>query len=345
MAILGALIVAGQWLWTERSRTDLSRALDVVPEQTQRLYFTDWAEVRRVLEIDDDVIPTASSITAMVERAYETDFSAVSSIETAAVALEENFGFSPATIQWEAYSQEPGGAAMVVKMPDGFDFEKVEGNLDDLGFTAPKEETGVWAGGIDLVAAIDPTITPMLQYVAILADKGLIVTSDQEPYAEKVAAVALGEDPSLADVQVVREVVKPIEGPVAAEVWTRDFACSDLSMSKTENAGDQNEADALIAQAGEITPLTGLVMALDAERTFAVSQLFENTDAAKKNLPTRAKLAVGPAPGRGGSFSDDLRLISSETQGASVQLRFEPRADTGFLLSALDTGPVLFATC
>lgn len=345
LAVLGALVVAGHWLWTERNRTELSRALDVVPEATQRLYFTDWTGVRRALDVAEDEAPSEATITAMIDRAYDTDLSAVSSIDSAAVALQKYFGFSPATIAWEAYAQEPAGAAMVVKMPDGFAFEEVEENLDGLGFTEPKSKDGVWSGGIDLVAAIDPTITPLLQYVVVLADRGLIVTSDQEPYARKVAGVAGGEDPSLGDVQVVREVVRPVEDPVVAEVWARDFACDDLSMSQTDDVDAQNEADALVAAAGKLTPLAGMVMSLDARRTLAVSQLFEDVDDAKENLPTRAKLAVGPAPGRGGSFSDDLELVSSETKGATVQLRFEPRQDTGFLLSALDTGPVLFATC
>lgn len=345
LAVLAALVLTGHWLWTERNRTDLSRALEVVPEETQRLYFTDWAEVRRALDFEETESPSEASIAAMIERAYDTDLSAVSSIDSAAVALERNFGFSPATIEWEAYAQGSGGAAMVVRLSDDFDVEQVEDNLDELGFTRPRDATGVWLGGIDLVAGIDPTITPLLQYVVVLEDQGLIVTSDVESYASEAAAVARGKSPSLGDVQVAREVVKPVEDPVAAELWSRDFACDDLSMSKSEDQDTQNEADALVAQAGKITPLTGLVMALDADRDFAVSQLFEDVEDAKTNLPARAKLAVGPAPGRGGSFSDDLELVSSETKGASVQLRFEPREDTGFLLSALDTGPVLFATC
>lgn len=345
LAVLGTVVVAGHWLWTERGRTDLSRALEVVPERTQRLLFTDWAEVRRALDVEEDDSPADDVISAMMAEAYDTDLSAVSSIDTAAVALQEHFGFSPATIEWEAYAQETGGAVMVVRMPDGFDFAAVERNLDGLGFTRPKDETGVWAGGIDLVASIDPTITPLLQYVAVLADDGLIVTSDQEAYAVKAVEVALGDAASLGDVQVVQDVVKPIDDPVAAEVWARDFACADLSMSQADDRDVQNQADVLIAEAGEVTPLSGMVMALDAERNVAVSQLFEDADAARTNLPARAKLAVGEAAGRGGSFSDDLELTSSETDGATVQLRFAPRAETGFLLSALDTGPVIFATC
>ncbi len=345
LAVLGTVVVAGHWLWTERGRTDLSRALDVVPERTQRLLFTDWAEVRQALDVEEDDSPTDEVIAAMMAKAYDTDLSSASSIDTAAVALQKYFGFSPATVEWEAYAQESGGAVMVVRMPDDFDFGAVEGKLDGLGFTRPQEETGVWAGGIDLVAAIDPTITPLLQYVAVLADKGLIVTSDQEPYAADAVEVALGEAPSLADVDGVQDVVKPVDEPVAAEVWARDFVCADLSMSQADDRDVQNEADVLIAEAGEVSPLSGMVMSLDAERSLAVSQLFEDADSARANLSARAALAVGEAPGRGGSFSDDLELTSSQTEGATVQLRFAPRAPTGFLLSALDTGPVLFATC
>ena len=37
--------------------------------------------------------------------------------------------------------------------------------------SSPKDEDGVWRGGADLVAQIDPTITPELQYVVLLADQ------------------------------------------------------------------------------------------------------------------------------------------------------------------------------
>jgi hypothetical protein len=51
------------------------------------------------------------------------------------------------------------------------------------------------------------------------------------------------------------------------------------------------------------------------------------------------------APGRGGTFSDDLKLTTSRTDGSAVLLQFVPKERTGFVLSALDNGPVLFATC
>ena len=56
-------------------------------------------------------------------------------------------------------------------------------------------------------------------------------------------------------------------------------------------------------------------------------------------------LAVGEAVGRGGSFADDFELTRSRALGSEVVLDFEPRSESGFVLSALYDGPVLFATC
>jgi hypothetical protein len=127
-------------------------------------------------------------------------------------------------------------------------------------------------------------------------------------------------------------------------VWTRDFACNDLAMSSA-GQDDQDQAATLVAKAGKITPLDGLVMSMSADRSLSVSELFESSSAAKENLRARARLIVGDAPGRGGAFSDDMTLTSSRTDGPTVQLRLRPTAKTGYLLSAYDSGPVLFATC
>jgi len=339
-----ALGLVGRTLWRNAHRTDLSDALGTVPKSTLRLAFTDWAAVRRQLDVPDQSRPSDATIEKLTDRAYDTDLSAASSIDEATAALQEHFGFSPATAQWEAYAQSDEGATMVVRMPDDFDLSRVTDDLADLGFTEPSSANGVWAGGVDLVAAIDPTITPELQYVTVLADQHLIVTSDEESYAKTAAAVAGGDGDSLADLGPTRDLVDKLDEPAAAMVWSGDFACSDLAMSQADQ-DSQDQADALVEQAGGVTPLSGLVMTMDADRTFTVGEGFETSRQAKDDLEPRATLAVGEAPGRGGSFSDDLALVSSRTDGAAVILRFRPKEKSGFVLSALDNGPVLFATC
>jgi hypothetical protein len=54
---------------------------------------------------------------------------------------------------------------------------------------------------------------------------------------------------------------------------------------------------------------------------------------------------VGPAVAREGSYADDLRLVRSRTEGSTVVLTAKPKAKTGFALSEVSSGPVLFATC
>jgi hypothetical protein len=342
LVVVGALVV--RKVWQDAHRSGLDEAIGVVPASTMRLAFTDWAAVRDRLGVPDRDRPGAATIDELTSKGYDSDLSAASSIDDSTAALQENFGFSPATAAWEAYAQSKQGATMVVRMPDSFDMDQVTDHLSDLGFTKPSRADGVWEGGIDLVAAIDPTITPELQYVAVLADQHLIVTSDDEAYARTAAAVARGDGDSLADDPGTRDLVGKLAEPAAAMVWTRDFACDDLAMSQADE-DSQAQADELVDKAGGVTPLSGLVMAMDPDRTLVVGELFEDSRQARDNLEPRARLAVGDAPGRGGSFSDDLALVSSRTDGSAVLLRLRPKEKSGFVLSALDNGPVLFATC
>lgn len=343
-AVLLALVVVGQRVWESTHRSDLVRALEVVPGSTARLAFTDWATVREELDIPEREAPSDAVIEELTARAYDTDLSAVSSIDDSTAALQEHFGFSPATAEWEAFAQSTEGATMVLRMPDDVDLGAVEDNLADLGFQEPSKPTGVWEGGVDLVSAIDPTITPELQYVAVLADEHLVVSSDELDFAREAVAVALGDGDSLADASGTREVAGKVGEPAAAMLWAGDFACTDLAMSQGDDA-TQQRADQLVDEAGGVSPLTGMVMALQPDRDLTVAELFEDDGTARDDLRARAELAVGEAPGRGGSFSDDLRLVSSRTDGSAVVLEFRPEEDEGFVLSALDSGPVLFATC
>jgi len=342
LVVVGTLVV--RKVWQDAHRSGLDEAIGVVPKSTMRLAFTDWAAVRDRLGVPDQDHPSTATVDELTTKGYDSDLSAASSIDDSTAALQENFGFSPATAEWEAYAQSEQGATMVVRMPDSFDMDHVTEHLGDLGFIKPSKSDGVWEGGIDLVAAIDPTITPELQYVAVLADKHLVVTSDQSSYAEETVKVVQGKARSLGELTSARQVVAPLREPAAAMMWTRDFACSDLAMSAA-GQDDQDQAATLLARAGKVTPLDGLVMSMSADRSLSVSELFESSSAAKENLRARARLIVGDAPGRGGAFSDDMTLRSSRTDGPTVQLRLTPTAKTGYLLSAYDSGPVLFATC
>jgi hypothetical protein len=342
--VVGALVVGGQRLWADLHRSALRDAVDLVPAGTERLSFTDWAQIRARAGVPETLSPTAAQVARLTNRSYDSDLSAVSSINESTAALQKYFGFSPTSMVWEAYAQSTAGATMVARMPDGFDFDAVRNHLRDIGFKEPKAADGVWLGGTDLVASLDPTLNPEVQYVAVLADQHLIVTSDTQGYDGTAAAVAEGHGDALGGVDTAADLADRTGSPAAVMLWTRDFACTDLSMAQAAQS-DQDDASAAITSAGKTTPLDGLAMALDADRTFRVLLHFESADQANENLRARAELAVGDAIGRGGSFSDDLKLVGSRTDGPAVVLTFQPRTSSGFVLSALDSGPVVFATC
>ena len=340
--VAGALVV-GSWLWGRTHRTPLEQALASVPAATKRVSFTDWAMVRERLGSKVSADSSRRDVDDFMGKVYDTDFGAASSIDESAGALQEKFGFSPATAAWEAYAQSRAGATMVLDLPDA-DFGELADNLRSLGFRKPAEDDGVWNGGVDLVASIDPTITPELQYVALLEDQHLVVTSDTKSYAEKAAAVGAGDGDSVDSVDGVGDLVDGLGDVANAMIWTGDFACEDLAMSQADTQ-DQQQADELISQAGGVSPLDGLAMGMSRDRALHVVAAFEDSTRARHDLRPRAKLAVGEAVGRAGSFSDDFRLTSSKAVGRTVRLVLQPRNPDDYVLSDVYDGPVIFASC
>ena len=166
------------WSGSDSNRSDLQEALDVVPESSLRVGFTDWATVRSRLDADLGDTPDGEEVEKLIQEAYDSDYGTTSSIDDSAPALQEKFGFSPATAQWEVFAQGREGAAMVLKVAEGADFDVLAGNLRSAGYHKPKEDDGVWKGGVDLMPEIDPSISPELQYVTLLEDQGLVVSSD-----------------------------------------------------------------------------------------------------------------------------------------------------------------------
>jgi hypothetical protein len=260
------------------------------------------------------------------------------------VAMHDKFGFGPVNAQWEAYAQGSKGATMVLKVADGTDFDVLAGNLRSDGYTRPEDGDGVWKGGVDLVASLDGTLTPEVQYISLLEDQGLVVSSDNEEYAATAARVAEGHGDSVATKDGVGDLAGQLHDPANAMLWVGDFACEDLAMSRADQ-DDQADAKQMVSRAGGVTPLNGLAMAMQPDRTLRVVAHFEDSERARKNLRPRARLAVGDAPGRGVSFADDFKLTTSRTSGSEVVLDLRPKQSSGYVLSALYDGPVLFATC
>ncbi|KRF02610.1 hypothetical protein ASG88_04350 [Nocardioides sp. Soil777] len=339
-ALLALGVAAGLVVWLGGDETRLQRAVALAPAGTERLSWTDWTAVRRLVDADLGASPDGEQVVAFLDEAYADDVTSTSALVGSSLTMQDAFGISPGTLDWELFTQSPDGAVDVLGLGDPDEVPELADRLRDLGFTEPDEDDGVWAGGPDLLARIGPDLTPELQYVALLADEGIVLTSDQVAPLEAAVEVARGDADALESVD---EVVEASGSPVAASVFTGAHACEQLAMASAD-ADDQAEADALLEQAGEVHPMTGFAMALRTDGDIRVAMSFEDDDTARTDADTRATLASGPAPGQGGDFADRFTLEEAAAADGVVTLDLAP-VPGQYVLSDLTSGPVLFATC
>ncbi|MBZ5738466.1 hypothetical protein [Nocardioides mangrovi] len=344
MVVVAALVVVaaslvGVRLWRDHDRTPLERAASYAPADAQRLSWTDWAAVRdRVgAHLDEDSSP--GKVEDFLDEGYDDDLTAASALVQSARVLQAHFGFSPATVSWELFSQADDGAVVILKLPDDADLDHVGDQLEASGFTRPDRDDGVWQGGDTLLPEIGADLTPELQYVAIDAGDGLVLTSDKADYLQGVVD-HLG-DTDLPD--PMQEVVSASGDALSASVYAGDYTCSALAMSHADD-DDQATGERLVAEAGEVNPVTAFAMSMQPGGHVLVAMGFEDDDQARTNADTRATLAAGPAPGQGGDFTDRFTVASATADGDLVRLDLVP-VEGAYVLSDLSSGPVLFATC
>lgn len=334
-----ALVAAGVVWWLARPSTELEQAVSWAPEEGERLTWTHWSAIRTELGADLDDSSGVGAVQDFLDEGYEKDLTSTSALLGSAQALHQRFGFSPATLEWELLSQSASGTAVLMRLSDETDPEELADGLEQLGYERPDEETGVWRGGPDLLATLGPELTPELQYLALDADRGLLVASDTADYLAGVVD-GLGEGDGPAGLE---DVVAGSGEPLTAAVYTGDHACSALAMG-TADPADQAEADQLVAAAGEVNPVTGFAMSAQPGGEIRVVLSFENDDQARTNADSRSVLASGPAPGQGGDFSERFSVDSVTADGSVVTMDLDP-VEGGYVISDLSTGPVLFATC
>lgn len=348
LAVIGAavlvlaLVIGGLVWWRAGQETELEQALSVTPADAERVSFTDWRAVRRELGADLSDASSAHHLTRFLDDAFDADLSPMSALVASAEVLHEEYGFSPATLEWELLAQSPEGAALVMRLPEGTDFDALADRLEELGYERPQESGGVWSGGADLLPSIG-TVTPELQYLAVDADQRLVVGSDAEGYLSRAMETVAGDADPVTGLEPVAGAVSTEDGPLAAALYTGPQACTALAMGGAGQS-DQDEARELVEAAGEVNPMTGFAMAVEPSRDVRVAMSFESEEQARTNADTRAQLAVGPAPGQGGTFDDRFRLGRVSAEDSVVTMELEPR-EGEYVLSDLTSGPVLFATC
>ena len=333
-----ALVAAGLLLWRDRHRTDLQRAVSMAPADAERLSWTDWAGVRRALDARVSASSSPTALTAFLDRAFDRDLSSASALGQSAETLQARYGFSPASADWELFSQSTQGAVDLIAMPDATDFDELAARLTELGYHRPSSDTGVWDGGEELLPSIGADLTPELQYVALDADRHLVLISDTSDYLAH--AVEHAGDGGPADLTAV---VDASGAPLSASIYAGDYTCSALAMSQADTS-EQEQGAELVAAAGKVNPISAFAMSVQPDRHVKVVMAFENDDQARTNARSRARLASGPAPGQGGDFSDRFHLGRVEADGSLVTMDLRP-VPGAYVLSDLASGPLLFATC
>lgn len=342
VVLLGGSAIWARW-WREHHPTGILGAIAAMPSAVQRLNFTDWSAVRLELRVYRD--QEISTMGSWLPKAFDDDLSPVSNMTDSAQLLQRHFGFSPANVQWEAYGQARTGQVEVLQLNDTVSFEDLEDHLEKAGYPKPSATTGVWAGGVDRLASIDPSISAEFANIVLLPDEHLVVSSSSLSFLASTVATIEGKQKALSSVGSVSAMLNNIDEPAAAVVWTRDFACADLAMSQADTQS-QTEAQQAITAAGQTTPLVGFTLALGSDGVLTAAEQFTSTEVAQGDLKARASLATGPEFGRSSSnFSDDFTLESASTKDATILLRMKPRRSGVFPLSSLYSGPLVFATC
>jgi hypothetical protein len=339
--VLGVVAVVGGLLWWRHDdHTSFGWAADHAPAGTQRLSWTDWAAVREQEKADLSARSSGADVRRFLDRAFRDDLSSTSALVTSAPVLQERFGFSPGTVDWELFSQSAKGAVVMLHLPSADDLDAVADHLRTLGYTEPDAADGVWDGGPDLLARISSGLTPELSYVALDRDDSVVLTSDSAGFLSLASAAVTGGG---ARVTGLDPVVEDAGEPLSAAVYTGDYACGALAMEHA-GASDQAQGRRLVAAAGEVNPYSAFAMSDQPDGTVRVAFAFDSADTARTNADSRAALARGPAPGQGGTFGERFTVESVTAHGSLVGMTLAPKADAS-VLSDLSTGPLLFATC
>ena len=334
------LVVAGAGLVAWRAltpATPLQEAMELAPADATRFSWTDWDGVRRELDAGVGADSSAEEVDAFLDEAFAADLSSTSALGTSAGVMQEELGFSPATVSWELLAQSGAGAVEVLKVDDDVDLDARGGppgrpGLDRArrgGRRVGRRPRRAGRGRLDA----DP------RAAARRAARRPGPRADLRPGPVPGAGAGGGR----RDADDLADLAASLDEPLAAAVYDGAYACEHLAMAQADDDA-RAEADQLVEAAGEVHPLTGFAMGvLPGGDVRAVMQV-EDADDAAGDAETRARLAAGPAPGQGGDFADRFSVERAGSEGREVVLDLRP-VEGSYVLSDLTSGPVLFATC
>ena len=333
-----AVVVVLQAREDDVDRTTLAGALRLAPPDSERFSWTDWAGVRREVGLELSAASPGSAVQDLLDRGFEADLTPSTALGSSAVVMQERLGFSPATLDWELFSQGPGVASLAMRAGPAVDFDFVASSLRTAGYEEPDEPDGVWVSEA-ASDEITSQVTPELILVSLDREASMIFSSD----TATGIATAVDSGARADTATLPAGVVEAAGDPLVASLYTGAQVCSALALARADDT-DIAAGRSLIEAAGEVNPITGFSIGADADGGVRVAMSFANEEQARTNAETRAVLASGPAPGQGGDFADRFTLERAAATGEVVVLDLAP-VPGAYVLSDLSSGPVLFATC
>ncbi|MFB9312291.1 hypothetical protein [Nocardioides plantarum] len=309
----------------------------LAPDDAQRVLWTDWGAVRDELGVSLDARSSAEQVEDLISRGFDADLTTATALGESAGTMQQKLAFSPATLEWELFTQSAAAATLTMRLGGGVSTDDVAAALRQLKYAEPDDPDGVWATTSDI--SISGQLTPELLFVGLDRDSGLVFASDRVGGVDDARKAAAEADPGA----VPSTVVDALGSPVVAITYDATYACSALAMANADPS-EQAAGEALVAQAGKVNPLTGFGIAAEPGGGVRVALGFESSTQARTNADTRATLVAGDAPGQGGAFTDRFTVGDVMADGDVVRMDLEPR-EGEYVISDLSSGPVLFATC
>lgn len=333
---VAAGLAAFRWWADDPGR--VQEAVALAPEESQRLTWTDWAAVRDELGANLSGGSPLSDVDDFLDDGFTADLTSTSTLVRSAATLHQEYGVSPATLDWELLAQTTEGHVIILGLPDELDLDELRATLESLGYTESEDAEDRWQIHIDELVRVGE-LTPEFVNLQLDEDERVLVASEDPAFLAQWSETQRGEDVD----DGLGDVVPELRAPVSAVLYSGDHVCGALSMGQADTT-DIRQGNQLLSDAGEVHPIRGYAMVALPGGSAEVLMAFETDEHARNDADTRAVLASGPAPGQGGTFADRFTLGEVSADGRVVRMEMEPTPGA-YLLSDLSEGPVLFATC